>query len=80
MTFYYLRTVQPMPGPQVGTGKPEVADRWLATACVVVEDSEAAAAPATTTERTKMRRASFIVGYPLSKMIDRKSLFLTPKW
>ena len=42
--------------------------------CFGLEETEAAAAPATTTERTMTRKASFIVGYPslkdLNKMLD----------
>jgi hypothetical protein len=51
-----------------------VADWWLAKACFGLEETEAAAAPATTIDRRKTRRASFIVGYPskksLNKMLD----------
>jgi hypothetical protein len=39
-----------------------VADWWLGMALVVGDETEAAAAPATTTDRAKMRIASFIVG------------------
>jgi hypothetical protein len=42
--------------------------------CFGLEETEAAAAPATTAESTKTRKASFIVGYPSSesqnKMLD----------
>jgi hypothetical protein len=37
----------------------------------------AAAAPATTTDRAKMRMASFIVGYPLQNRIDRRGVSRT---
>jgi hypothetical protein len=49
-------------GPQPGPGKPAVADWWLGMATVL--EVEAAAAPATTTNRAKMRMVSFIVGNP----------------
>ena len=64
---HFVVLVQPMPGPQVGTGSPAVADWWLENVCFGVEETEAAAAPATTTESTKTRKASFIIGYPLRK-------------
>jgi len=64
-----------MPGPQRGTGRAAVADWWLATTCLGVDETEAAAAAATTTESRRARIASFIVGYPsrksLEKLIDR---------
>ena len=56
-----------IPGPQRGTGSPAVAAWWLGTMCLGLEDTEAAAAPATTTESTRTRKASFITGYPLRK-------------
>ena len=59
--------VQETPGPQVGTGRPAVAAWWLGTAFFTDEVTEAAAAPATTTERARTRKASFINGYPLLK-------------
>ena len=58
-----------MPGPQEGTGRPDVAVWWLEKVCFGVEETEAAAAPATTTDRTKTRKASFIVGYPSQKIL-----------
>jgi hypothetical protein len=39
-----------------------VADWWLMTGFAVAEETEAAAMPAKTSDRTKMRAASFIVG------------------
>jgi hypothetical protein len=41
-----------------------VADWWLGTTGVVLGVTAAAAAPATTTDRTKMRKASFMIGNP----------------
>jgi hypothetical protein len=58
-----------MPGPQVGVGSPEVADGGLAKVCFGLEETEAAAAPATTTDRTRTRKASFIVGYPSQRIL-----------
>ncbi len=56
-----------MPGPQPGIGRAEpVADWWLAIKCEVEEEKEAAAAPATTTANAKIRRASFMISYPLA--------------
>jgi len=46
-----------------------VADWWLAKVCFGLEETEAAAAPATTTDRTKTRKASFILGYPSQKIL-----------
>jgi hypothetical protein len=34
-----------------------------------VEETETAAAPATTTDRTRTRKASFILGYPSLKKL-----------
>jgi hypothetical protein len=53
-----------MCGPHPGTGRLAVADRWLATGRVVEVETEAAATPAKTTDKAKMRTASFIVGNP----------------
>jgi hypothetical protein len=58
-----------MPGPQVGVGSPAVADWWLEKLWFGLEETEAAAAPATTTDRTKTRKASFIVDYPSQKIL-----------
>ena len=68
---YLVVLVQPMPGPQVGTGSPAVADWWLTKECFGVEETETAAAPATTTDRTKTRKASFIIGYPSQKELQK---------
>jgi hypothetical protein len=43
-----------------------VADWWLGTAGAFLGVTAAAAAPATTTDRAKMRIACFIVGNPLA--------------
>jgi hypothetical protein len=43
-------------------GKLAVADWWLGRAREEVEEREAAAAPARTMDRAKMRTASFMVG------------------
>jgi len=53
-----------------------VADWWLANTRELEDESEAAAAPAKTTERAKIRIASFIVGYLSEFQIDRNSLNL----
>ena len=47
-----------------GIGRADVADWWLGRACVVEDEMEAAAAPATTTESAKIRTASFMISYP----------------
>ena len=54
-----------MPGPHSGTGKWAVADWWLGMVDAVLGVVAAAAAPATTMVRAKMRIASFMVGNPL---------------
>jgi len=59
-----------IPGPQRGMGRPAVADWWLGTICFGFEETEAAAAPATTTESTRTRKASFISSYPLKELLD----------
>jgi hypothetical protein len=53
-----------MPGPQVGIGMLSVADWWLRTTCIGEEEKEAAAAPAITTDRAKMRTTSFMMSNP----------------
>jgi hypothetical protein len=47
----------------VGVGMPAVADWWLTIAFAEAGDFMAAAAPATTTVRAKMRTTSFIGNY-----------------
>jgi hypothetical protein len=42
---------------------------WLANAWVVDEESVAAAAPAITTDKAKMRTASFIFSYPSERFL-----------
>jgi hypothetical protein len=69
-----------MPGPQPGVGKPEVAERWLAKALFGVEETEAAAAPATTTERINTRKMSFIISYPSQENLAENLLSLTLSW
>jgi hypothetical protein len=51
-----------------------VADWWLGTAWVVLGARAAAAPPATTTERAKMRMMCFIVGNPSAIWIDREGI------
>jgi hypothetical protein len=51
-----------MYGPHPGTGILAVADWWLAMGGAVLDVAVAAAAPATTMVRAKMRMASFIGG------------------
>jgi len=55
-------------GPHPGTGRLAVADWWLGMTCEVEEEKEAAAAPATTTERAKIRMASFMIVIPLKNL------------
>ena len=52
-----------MCGPHPGTGRADVAD-WLEMARGVEEETEAAAAPATTTDKAKIRMASFMIDDP----------------
>jgi hypothetical protein len=59
-----------------GTGSEPVADWWLAKTRELDDESEAAAAPAKTTDRAKIRMASFIVGYLSEFRIDRMKLNL----
>jgi hypothetical protein len=62
--------------PQSGFGIVAVADWWLGRATVEVLDVAAAAAtPATTTDRAKIRMASFIVGTFSKIQIDRRYSF-----
>jgi hypothetical protein len=51
-----------MYGPHAGVGMLAVADWWLVTGGAVLGVVAAAAAPATTMVRAKMRMASFIEG------------------
>jgi hypothetical protein len=56
-----------MRGPQVGRGRVSVGDWWLRKWVldeVVEEETEAAAAPAITMDRAKMRKASFMMSNP----------------
>jgi hypothetical protein len=54
-----------------------VADWWLGRTRALLEEREAAAAPAKTTDMAKMRIASFIVGYPLEMNCQEMSLLHT---
>jgi hypothetical protein len=67
-----------MPGPQAGAGSAAVADWWLVNVPEVDEENEAAAAPAMTTAKAKIRMASFMIGYPFAITVDKLSQFLTP--
>ena len=60
-----------IPGPHEGTGRPAVAAWWLRKAWLGDDVTDAAAAPATTTDRTRTRKASFIVGYPSLKNLKK---------
>lgn len=51
-------------GREFGVGKLAVADWWLARTRALLEETEAAAAPAKTTDMAKMRMASFMIGNP----------------
>jgi hypothetical protein len=68
LSCHYLRVKSPeathvgTPGPQAAIGKLALADWWLGTAEAVLGVVAAAATPATTANRAKMRMASFIVG------------------
>jgi hypothetical protein len=53
-----------MRAPHPGDGTLAVADWWLGTMGAVLGVTAAAAAPATTTDRAKMRITCFIVGNP----------------
>jgi hypothetical protein len=68
-----------MYGPHVGVGRLAVADWWLAMGCAVLGVVAAAAAPAATTIRAKMRMASFIEGNLWWIQIGRKHISCTPK-
>jgi hypothetical protein len=70
LRFFYLfragseeLTMQPgMPGPHVGIGKVAEGDWWLGRIGAFFGVTAAAATPATTTDKAKMRMASFITG------------------
>jgi len=49
-----------MPGPHIGMGKVAEGDWWLGRLGAFLGVIAAAATPATTTERAKMRTTSFI--------------------
>ena len=59
-----------MPGPQDGTGRAPVADWWLVKVCLGDDETEAAAAPATTTDKARTRTSSFIIGYPSLRNLE----------
>jgi hypothetical protein len=70
-----------MPGPHAGIGMLSVAAWWLRTAWVEEDDTEAAAAPATTTERAKMRTMVFMSGKPLINFgLIGNGVSALPKW
>jgi hypothetical protein len=52
-----------MPGPHVGIGNVAEGDWWLGKRGAFFGVTAAAATPATTTDKAKMRIASFILGY-----------------
>jgi hypothetical protein len=56
------------PGPHAGIGNPAAAAWWLTTAREAEGEKEAAAAPAATSERAKIRTASFMISYPLQNL------------
>ena len=60
------------PGPHAGTGRPAVTAWWLTIAREAEGDMEAAAAPATTRDRAKIRTTSFMIGYPLKDLVIDK--------
>lgn len=67
-------------GPHAGTGSPAVAAWWLTIAFVADGEKDAAAAPATTRERAKIRTASFMISYPLKDfVVDRVSKLESPR-
>jgi hypothetical protein len=59
-----------------GTGSLPLAPWWLAICGVVEDERLAAQAPAMTTDRAKMRIASFMIGNLDGILIDRKIGFL----
>ena len=48
-----------MPGPHVGIGRVSVADWWLRTTWIGEEETEAAAAPAITTDKSENANNEF---------------------
>ncbi len=69
-----------MRGPHVGVGKLAVADRWLEIAGMVLGEVAAAAAPATTTDRAKIRIASFMMSNPSGVRLTRMMFPVTMKY
>jgi hypothetical protein len=67
-----------MVGLQTGPGICAVAD-WLEMPRGVDEDMEAAAAPATTTDKAKIRMASFMIDYPCKLELTEKASSCTLK-
>jgi hypothetical protein len=57
-----------------------VADWWLAMTGAVLGVTAAAAAPATTTDRAKIRMASFIVGNLCGFRLTGEYVFCIEKW
>jgi len=53
-------------------GRADGADWWLGRERALLEEMEAAAAPAKTTDMAKMRMASFMIGNPLGVWNFRK--------
>lgn len=60
------------PGAHSGTGLLAVADWWLANGLSVEEVTEAAAAPARTRVKAKMRMASFMIGNLFGSRFDKE--------
>jgi hypothetical protein len=56
-----------------------VADWWLGRAGAALGVVAAAAAPATTTDRAKMRMTDFMIVNPWWTQIDRRRIFCTLK-
>ena len=61
-------------GPQPGIGRLAVADWWLVIAFAEAGDLTAAAAPATTTVRAKMRMTSFMVITSIAKICNGRTV------
>jgi hypothetical protein len=64
--LFAYRPIGHMRDPHSGVGTLAVADWWFGTAGAFLGVTAAAAAPATTTDRAKMRITCFIVGNPLA--------------